>query len=967
MVLLRKAFYPVLALSLALMPHFAVAASDDATIEEVVVTGSYLKRTAADSPSPLSVVDRADLEQLAPTDVKDIISSLTYNSGSMGIASTAYDGGDNSTGNASINLRNLGNGSTLVLVNGKRAVLSNYDNAGNGYPDVQGFMPNIALERVEVVKDGASALYGSDAIAGVVNFITRDDFEGFELVTSFQTDDQTKLQDDVLIEGILGVQNDRGGIVVAMSHLERDPLYTADRFEDFGRSGLSTNGQPGRFRPADPTQVVDLLGNPAEYGGNADLDCNAAVRPDFRGSQGTLGPNLCVYDFSSFFTIVSEEEYKKVSINGHYRLSDTIEVYGDAFFTDAEYVRNNSLFPATIPPTIPSHNPGVINDAARRGIQPVDLVANWRLVGGHLDAPFSERPVDTRTTDDKQFMRMTGGVLADLTLGGKPWTADLSVTQSSRKFSGNTRSDAMTVPTNLALSGLGGNECDVINGVPGSGNLGTGNCFYLNPFASAYLQPDGSPQTDPMLTNSPELLQSLIGDLTAQIDNEMTAIDFVLAGEVFDTPSGPVGLAIGAQWRKEEITFDNDRVRNNNGVLFAYGEPDWEGELTTAGLFVEVNIPIGDTLELNLAGRYEDFDEYDTDTVDPKVTLLWRPTDSLSVRASTGTSFRVASLLQAFGSETTLLNTADPLDPSGASLFIPSLTQGNVNLDPEEATVFNIGFSWAPVDGALEGLAIDVDYYDYEYEDIISRQSSAVLVASDLGLRCPGGLNTDPLAGPLCGFQPGGAFVSIGGGNPQVIRDPGTGALLRTVALYENSQSLDTSGIDLEVRYDWDWDDLGLFRAQLNGSWTIDYDLIDAAGNEIDGVGSRNQNNSVGHPLPEFRLRGSVAWTKDRHSASVTVNYIDEFEDDTAGGGLYNFLALYIGAHPTVDSMTTVDLQYSIQLPAMGFQSEGSSVTLGIKNAFDEEPPKSTRNGLFDPFTHDPRGRMFYASYKLSL
>ena len=159
-----------------LMSSQRALAADDAEIEEVVVTGSYIKKSAADSPSPLSVVSRADIEEIGAMDIKDIVKSLTYSSGSLGGSSTAFFAGDSSTGNASLNLRNLGNGATLVLVNGKRTVNTDFDLVGSAYVNVQNIIPNIAIERVEILKDGASALYGFDAVAGVVNFITRQDF-----------------------------------------------------------------------------------------------------------------------------------------------------------------------------------------------------------------------------------------------------------------------------------------------------------------------------------------------------------------------------------------------------------------------------------------------------------------------------------------------------------------------------------------------------------------------------------------------------------------------------------------------------------------------------------------------------------------------------------------------------------------------------------------------------------------------
>jgi outer membrane receptor for ferrienterochelin and colicin len=135
------------------------AIAEDEVIEEVIVTGSYLKRSSEDSAVPLTVLDKSALDQIGATDIKDIIGSLTFNSGAIGGSGNAFSGGDSSTGNANVNLRNLGSGSTLVLINGKRTVATDFDNVGSGFVDVQGLVPNIALERVEIVKDGASSLY----------------------------------------------------------------------------------------------------------------------------------------------------------------------------------------------------------------------------------------------------------------------------------------------------------------------------------------------------------------------------------------------------------------------------------------------------------------------------------------------------------------------------------------------------------------------------------------------------------------------------------------------------------------------------------------------------------------------------------------------------------------------------------------------------------------------------------------
>ena len=144
----------------------------------------------------------------------------------------------------------------------------------------------------------------------------------------------------------------------------------------------------------------------------------------------------------------------------------------------------------------------------------------------------------------------------------------------------------------------------------------------------------------------------------------------------------------------------------------------------------------------------------------------------------------------------------------------------------------------------------------------------------------------------------------------------------------------------------------------------LEYDLVDPFGNEIDGIGSRNAGNSVGHPLPEYKANLGLGWARDRHSFRVQVNHIDEYDDDVPQSALRGG---FIGFAPTIDAFTTVDVQYNFQLPAFSFQSEGSTLTLGIKNVANEEPPLLNNDGAYDPFTHDPRGRIFYARYLLSI
>jgi iron complex outermembrane recepter protein len=958
---------PVAATAAALLLGSASApllAQERAAIEEVVVTGTYIRRTTADSPSPLTIVSKAEIDELGAFDVKDVVNSLTFNSGNIS-RSNAFSGGDNSTGETSVNLRNLGVGSTLVLVNGRRVMAPSVDGGGNAYVNLTALIPNIAMERVEVLKDGASALYGSDAVAGVVNFITRSNFEGLEFQIDASTDDETNDQNDVLVSGILGISGDRGSLVAAGSYLDRQPLWIGDRFDTFGRTGLSTFGQPGRYIPLGA--IVDAeTGAPAEFGNNADLDCNQFVTPTGKGIQGVIGTN-CVYDFSSFFALVGEEEQRNVFVEGAFALTEGLEFYTQATFSDATFQRGNSLFPDVALATLPIDHPGLVNDAARRGIAPVPYIAQQRLLGGDDETPFSERPYDTRDFYRRDTLRLLGGFRYDFELGARRWTADASAARTDYNSKFILPSDTIASRTDAAYDGLGGPNCDGNRGsalarLQGLPFAGSGECYFYNPFGSSRVQPDGSPQTDPTLRNPDELIQWMAGEISTSVDSYQTVFDLVFSGEIGEMNGLPIGLALGAQRMVDKTDLDADQVANAFDYKFVLGGPDWSGKLTTTSVFAEVNVPLHETFEVNLAARFTDFDEIGEDSVDPKVSILWRPTDDLSLRGSFGTSFRVGSLQQLFGSSTQLLNVSDGF-AAGQLAFLPSITAGNPELQPETADTWNFGFSWAPQAGPLEGFSVDVDYYIYQYEDILSRESPTGLALDDFQSRCPGGFNADPAAGPLCGVQPDGGFASIGPGLEQVTRSSG-GFLTAIFPSFFNAAELEATGIDASFGYVLPTDGAGLFRFGLSGSWAIDYDLTLPDGTEVDGVGSRNITNSIGRSLPEFKLNGQVGWTLGRHTAVVTARYIDSYDDDGPQNALR---ALFIGERPRISSMTTIDAQYTFELPSFGFQAEGSALTVGAKNIANREPPKVNVDGGYDPFAHDPRGRIWYARYVLNM
>ena len=533
-----------------------IAAEEDAAIEEVVVTGSYLKRSAADSPSPLSVVTSADIEDIGAADAAEVIASMPWNSGSQTRAATFQ--GEGADGRMSMNLRNLGNGATLPLVNGRRQVPSWYNGRGNASTNINALVPTIAIERIEVVKDGASALYGSDAVAGVVNFITKRDFEGLDFTYQYTSDQNTGEGDTGTLSMIWGVQGDRGGIIAAASTMDRAEINVADDYERFGGSTLSSTGQPGRLLPIagqtitwaahglNPGQQVGANGETSlnnlpraadgsSYG-QADVNCEDAAAFT-RGNGGALAnfANRCVYDYGSFFSIQAAEKLQNMFVAGHYDVTDTLTATFEFASNSSEFNRLNSLNPNAPALTIPTGtsyidangdvqfapNPGSVEDAYRRGIEPVNYANLTRLQGYTAEQNGTGiRPIKTFTDVNRSDQRLAIGLEWDVEVAGNPWVVTANITASDHSSQVSQVQDTLSTHMELALNGYGGPNCDLVNGVPGDGNtsyaasggdFGAGSCYFFNPFGNSAWERDGTQGfSNGELTNPKELYEWLM-------------------------------------------------------------------------------------------------------------------------------------------------------------------------------------------------------------------------------------------------------------------------------------------------------------------------------------------------------------------------------------------------------------------------------------------------------------------------
>lgn len=335
--------------------------SSPSSVDDIVVTGSLIRSRQDQTPSPLDVVSAADIQAQGARDISDVVVALPVNTGSQFNSDVQGQGG--TLGTSNVNLRGLGLNSTLILLNGRRQTEYGLNNAdGVTFVDVNSLVPLIAVQEVAVLKDGAAATYGSDAVAGVVNFITRDRFEGAEFQVGYQatTDDN---QTDFTAAGIFGKAGSNWRLMGAFSYLDRTDLSAADRPETTAGSNISTLGQPGSFQPV--FYPIGANGRPNTAA--APNDAGPPVRDPLCGAEGVggipgagVGPDGgCGYDSSGANSLVPQEQRIQLFATSELRPTERLYLRLEAAYAKSQAEFESSPgFPIVQFPIIPANNPG---------------------------------------------------------------------------------------------------------------------------------------------------------------------------------------------------------------------------------------------------------------------------------------------------------------------------------------------------------------------------------------------------------------------------------------------------------------------------------------------------------------------------------------------------------------------------------------------------------------------------------
>jgi len=907
------------------------AQTAEEVLEEITVTGSYIKGSSTTGALPITVVGRSDIEALGAPTTTDIVNNLTINTGSEN-RSNALGGQNRNTGTANINLRGLGLDKTLILFNGKRQTIhSTSAGSGASFVDIN-IMPSIALDRMEILKDGAAATYGSDAVAGVVNFITRTEFEGFEVSGSFRNRTDSASQANWDVSGIWGWSGERSNLVIAGAYSEVEQLvadqvdWTVGQLE--ANRGVSTLAAPGAFIPlANPTTgvfagaalagfplIANTAGSPAPDCGNDGIIFNAlGGTSPLPGTPAFVG--RCGYSFVEHFNLADEQEKINLWSTFKTEVGSDHEFYAEAAYysVDVSDIGNSPSFPVlrfvVMPPTHPANPHGV--------------------PGIYLGRPYGQNQPTQPSWRDYETFRLVGGFNGSL---GDNWEYDTSISYSSN----NVKESSPTVLQQRfadAINGLGGPNCDTVNGTPG-----VGGCLWFNPFSTRF--------TDPALANDPSIEPFMRSTNDLDQTADLLVFDAVLTRDLWDTNAGTVQSAFGFQFRDEslEIKRNPEAIIPDNFVFIGGGQEIDESQDVFA-VFGELRIPLGESLEAQVALRYEDYGSEIGDTVDPKLALLWSATDNLAFRASASTTFRAPTLHQRFNRETNLIPLGDVPIGGGAPTtgFKGAETTGNPDLEPETATTFNVGM----VLSDLGNFNMTIDYWNIDFEDVIAVENAQTKVTIENVLcnaRTPDCRDPDIIRNALALEDPNDNLQH-------------TGEISKVIARFINAPTVKTSGVDLNATLDFDTNSIGSFVVGLDYSYMFEYELGGIQGVEngqvttvtLDAVGSRNDSN-IATSLPQFRANAYLDWFGERHSARFVVRHIDEYEDDKTPDKRFNAV---------IDSFTTIDLYYNFN-----FSNGRSTIGVNVTNIADEDPPFADQDLNFDARVHSPFGRQYQLVFR---
>ncbi len=717
-------------IALALAPAFASAQEAKGTtdLDRISVTGSRIRGASVETQQPILTLTRESLEKQGFSSVADVLNNLT-SAGSPAISRSESLASGENVGGYYVDIRNLGAERTLVLMNGKRLGAST-----SGLQDLSQ-IPMSAVERIEILKDGASSIYGSDAIAGVVNVITRKNFDGGEAnvyVGQYGKGDG----DSETYSMTLGARGERGSLTLSAEYSKQDPVWAKDRW--YSRDGsLGPNSTSADWSPISQN---GSWCNPKLY----DCSKSSAVWQTLNPGGNPKNPNdyhaITEDEFANSneqMTLLTGVKRKSVYINGTYDFTDSISLNTDVLYNERQTFQQIAGYP--------------YQSASKSINTPLSADSAFNPVG--QDVSFRRRLWEVPRTTDSQLktLRFAPTLTGFFELGGKTFDWDVGALWNRNESIKSNRGDMSLIGARQAL---GPSFIDA-GGVARCGTAANpilGDCRPWNPLLPYGVEGQGS------LANQ-ELQDFLFPTFTTRGVTKTTSFTANLSGAIVTLPAGDLGFALGVELRQEEGSYVPDAFAQS-GQSTGLGQKPTRGQYDLNEVYLELNVPLladmafAKELTLNVASRYSDYSNFGG-TTNSKFGLTWRPLDELLVRGTYAEGFRAPTISDLYGGLSSSFESY--IDPCGvkapgsvagnaacSGAGVPAnyvqlgqagkecstlpcqsgdqfISGANPNLKPETSKSTTFGLVWSP--RWVQGLDVSLDWYKYEISDMIIADS----------------------------------------------------------------------------------------------------------------------------------------------------------------------------------------------------------------------------------------------------
>lgn len=906
----------------AMLTTGVVMAQDGQRVE---VTGSRIKRVDAETAAPVTIVTRDEIEKSGATNISDVIRSLAVDSN--GSIPTAFGSGF-AAGASAASLRGLGVNSTLVLLNGRRiAPYGLADDGQRNFSDLSS-IPLGAVDRVEVLKDGASAIYGADAVGGVINVILRESFTGVLIDVSGGT---TKYSDGnngkaSITAGFGNLASNRFNIVGSLEFSKQNAIKESDRFErgpqwrndmslagydylgfnQFGIliDGIAISGGPaGAVRDASGGTNYRFLPCPA---GAKQLSPSAiaqypSLANNFSSQNG--GPANCVFDAFDYYQVQPKEERLNGHLRGTLQLTPNLQGYAELSRFQTKVATTNT--PSSVSSTWPDAlNSTVISNAA------------ITIADTHPDNPFAPDGAANRlryhTADlggrDAEYDTVALRALVGIKGTVGAWDIDTgalwSQSETERVQHGFLRNSVLR---------------DFLNGTNVTGQNPTLTFYRLG--ANAGL-------------NSAATRAAISPTLVNNLKTSISQYDLRGSTEVAQLPGGPMSVALGTEFRTERLDSPATPFTAQADII-GLGFSEFRGKRDVAAVFGELAMPFTKTVEASAALRFDRYSDFGNSTT-PKVGLKWTPIRQLAIRGTYSEAFRAPGPAENGNSSSagfTFVNDRVVSNFTGSTLDsnrqIVVVSVGNPNIRPETAKAYTIGFVIEPT----ESTNLSIDFWKVQRKDEINQPD-------------PQQILDNPAA------FPGSQIVRVDDGRGAVGPNGELG-LAAVVGPYFNAASLKTHGVDIDLRHRMQLGSWGRMTAGLLFTHIESFKRTFPGGTEAEYAGSHGPTALSGNGgMPKDRLSASLGWDIGPWNVTGRVNYVGSMsnkENNNPGEPCFNTFADGVTDAPEgcqIKSFTTFDL-YGAWSGIKNLTVYGS-----IRNLFDARSPYDPN--VYSAFHYNP-------------